>query len=85
MLWRLGYGLTQPRIVHKPLQLAMSVITGRQVSEAFEQYQPDLVVSVHPLMQVPPPSPILVIATSRLTLLLCYPDSVNVVNIGACL
>lgn len=53
VLWRLGYGLTQPRIVHAPLQLAMSVIMGRQVSEAFARYQPDLVVSVHPLMQVP--------------------------------
>ena len=58
VLWRLGYGLTQPRMVHAPLQEAMRVITGRQVSEAFARYQPDLVVSVHPLMQVPlPPAP----------------------------
>ncbi len=53
-LWRLGYTFTQPRIVHVPVQSVMGVIMGRQISEAFDRYQPDLVVSVHPLMQVLP-------------------------------
>ena len=52
-LWRLGYTFTQPRIVHVPVQHVMGLIMGRQISEAFDHYQPDLVVSVHPLMQVP--------------------------------
>ncbi len=51
-LWRLGYTFTQPRIVHVPVQSVMGLIMGRQISEAFDRYQPDLVVSVHPLMQV---------------------------------
>lgn len=51
-LWRLGYTFTQPRIVHVPMQHVMGLIMSRQISEAFEHYQPDLVVSVHPLMQV---------------------------------
>ena len=54
VLWRLGYTFTQPRIVHVPMQHVMTLIMGRQISDAFEQYQPDLVVSVHPLMQVKP-------------------------------
>jgi 1,2-diacylglycerol 3-beta-galactosyltransferase len=51
-LWRLGYTFTQPRLVHVPMQHVMGLIMGRQISQAFEHYQPDLVVSVHPLMQV---------------------------------
>ena len=51
-LWRLGYTFTQPRIVHVPMQHVMGLIMSRQISEAFDHYQPDLVVSVHPLMQV---------------------------------
>lgn len=51
ILWRLGYTLTQPRIVHVPAQQIMGLLVGRQVSTAYAQYKPDLVVSVHPLMQ----------------------------------
>lgn len=42
----------QPRIVHVPCATASAAVVGRRVSEAFDIYQPDLVVSVHPLMQV---------------------------------
>lgn len=51
ILWRLGYTLTQPRIVHVPAQQVMGLLVGRNVSKAYAQYNPDLVVSVHPLMQ----------------------------------
>jgi hypothetical protein len=42
----------QPRLVHVPASTLSAAIVGRRISEAFDQYQPDLVVSVHPLMQV---------------------------------
>ena len=51
ILWRIGYTVTQPRIVHVPAQQVMGLLVGRQVSAAYAKYRPDLVVSVHPLMQ----------------------------------
>ncbi|KAK9861351.1 hypothetical protein WJX84_003361 [Apatococcus fuscideae] len=50
-LWRLGYYFQQPRIVHVPVQRASAAWVGHEVSKAFDQYQPDLCISVHPLMQ----------------------------------
>ncbi|KAK9817389.1 hypothetical protein WJX74_006644 [Apatococcus lobatus] len=50
-LWRLGYYFQQPRIVHVPVQRFAAAWVGSEVSKAFDQYQPDLCVSVHPLMQ----------------------------------
>ncbi|KAI7838470.1 hypothetical protein COHA_007733 [Chlorella ohadii] len=50
-LWRAAFNAWQPRVVHVPCSTASSVVVGRRVSEAFDIYQPDLVVSVHPLMQ----------------------------------
>jgi len=51
ILWRIGYTLTQPRLVHVPAQHIMGLMVGHFVSKAYAQYKPDLVVSVHPLMQ----------------------------------
>ena len=51
-LWRATFTATQPRLVHVPTATATAAFAGRHLAEAFEQYDPDLVVSVHPLMQV---------------------------------
>lgn len=50
-LWRLSYTLTQPRFVHKPISVVTGWQVGHRVAMAYDQYDPDLVVSVHPLMQ----------------------------------
>ena len=50
-IWRMGYYVNQPRIVHYPTSAFTSFFVHRKISEAFDHYQPDLVVSVHPLMQ----------------------------------
>lgn len=50
-LWRAVFNMWQPRIVHVPCSTFSAAIVGRHISEAFDIYQPDLVVSVHPLMQ----------------------------------
>ena len=50
-IWRMGYYVQQPRLVHYPTSAFTSVFVSRNVSRAFKLYQPDLVVSVHPLMQ----------------------------------
>lgn len=50
-IWRANFTLTQPRIVHVPLATISAAIVGSSVSQAYDQYDPDLVISVHPLMQ----------------------------------
>lgn len=52
LLWRLSFLTSQPRVLHVPAATAVGAFVGRQISQAFEEYDPDLVVSVHPLMQV---------------------------------
>lgn len=54
LIWRVGYYGQQPRFIHVPTQTMSSLFVSRQVGEAFDHYQPDLVVSVHPLMQLVP-------------------------------
>jgi hypothetical protein len=54
VLWRLGYYFHQPRLMHNTAQYTTSLIVRRTLSEAFSHYDPDLVVSVHPLMQMVP-------------------------------
>jgi hypothetical protein len=39
-------------MVHVPLTIATAALAGREISKAYDIYQPNLVVSVHPLMQV---------------------------------
>lgn len=51
MLWRIAYTTIQPRAIHIPYLSAMYTFMGKHLHEAFDQYDPDLVVSVHPLMQ----------------------------------
>lgn len=51
MLWRLAYHSIQPRMIHVPYFCAMRAFIGRHLAAAFDHYDPDLVVSVHPLMQ----------------------------------
>jgi 1,2-diacylglycerol 3-beta-galactosyltransferase len=50
-IWRANFTLTQPRIVHVPLATTASAIVASNVSQAYDKYDPDLVISVHPLMQ----------------------------------
>lgn len=52
VLWKLGFLATQPRFVHVPAATATAAFVGHQVSRAYDEVKPDLVVSVHPLMQV---------------------------------
>ncbi|KAK9916632.1 hypothetical protein WJX75_005143 [Coccomyxa subellipsoidea] len=54
LMWRIGYYGQQPRFIHVPTQTVSSLFVSKQVGEAFQHYQPDLVVSVHPLMQLVP-------------------------------
>ena len=54
LIWRVGYYGQQPRFIHVPTQTISSLFVSRQVGEAFDRYKPDLVVSVHPLMQLVP-------------------------------
>ena len=50
-IWRANFMMTQPRIVHVPLATVSAAIIGASVSQAYDKYDPDLVISVHPLMQ----------------------------------
>lgn len=50
-LWRFTYHLLQPRMVHMPYMSGIHAFTASHLHKAFDMYDPDLVVSVHPLMQ----------------------------------
>jgi hypothetical protein len=54
LIWRIGYYGQQPRFIHVPTQTVSSLFVSKQVGQAFDHYQPDMVVSVHPLMQLVP-------------------------------
>ncbi|KAK9829489.1 hypothetical protein WJX72_006170 [[Myrmecia] bisecta] len=54
LIWRCSYYSQQPRLVHRSTQRAVGCLVARQISAAYEECQPDLVVSVHPLMQLVP-------------------------------
>lgn len=51
VLWRITYGMMQPPIVHNSYFSAIHLVVSRQLAAAYDAYNPDLVVSVHPLMQ----------------------------------
>lgn len=53
-LWWTSYTLTQPRCVHVNMQRLTRLVSGRRVAAALLAHAPDLVVSVHPLMQFVP-------------------------------
>eukprot|EP00879_Flechtneria_rotunda_P020339 GHRR01021390.1.p1 GENE.GHRR01021390.1~~GHRR01021390.1.p1 ORF type:complete len:416 (+),score=130.30 GHRR01021390.1:440-1687(+) len=51
ILWRMTYHTIQPRFMHIPYFNTVYTFVNRHLSEAFDYYDPDIVVSVHPLMQ----------------------------------
>ncbi|KAG1673872.1 hypothetical protein FOA52_012897 [Chlamydomonas sp. UWO 241] len=51
MLWRASYMLMQPKWFHVPYLRAMHAAVARSLNKALADINPDLVVSVHPLMQ----------------------------------
>lgn len=54
VLWRLMFRLTEPAWVHNLLFRISSVFNHNSVRKAYREFQPDIVVSVHPLMQDQP-------------------------------
>ena len=54
LLWRLSYYTQQPRCVHRSTQRLVGAVVAGRVAAAFDEWDPDLVVSVHPLMQLVP-------------------------------
>jgi len=50
-LWRLNFTWSSPPLVHNSMFLAYSAVVARTFAAAFDKYEPDLIISVHPLMQ----------------------------------
>jgi len=50
-LWRLNFRCSEPKIVHDCLFEGYAAIVRKGFSRAFREYDPHLIVSVHPLMQ----------------------------------
>lgn len=50
-LWKLAFHTTAPRVVHQSQMAATAPFVAREVAKGLSKYQPDLIVSVHPLMQ----------------------------------
>eukprot|EP01024_Parvocaulis_polyphysoides_P047388 TRINITY_DN44928_c0_g1_i4.p2 TRINITY_DN44928_c0_g1~~TRINITY_DN44928_c0_g1_i4.p2 ORF type:complete len:389 (+),score=76.00 TRINITY_DN44928_c0_g1_i4:1-1167(+) len=50
-LWRLCYTSFQPRIIHRPYFWFWGSCNFRKFSTIYRDFEPDLVVSVHPLLQ----------------------------------
>lgn len=50
-LWKVAFHGTIPRCVHCPQFVAASALFARKVEKGLRKYQPDIIVSVHPLMQ----------------------------------
>ncbi|KAJ8504368.1 hypothetical protein OPV22_005254 [Ensete ventricosum] len=50
-LWKMTYYGTAPRLVHQPHFAATSTLIAREVAKGLMKYQPDIIISVHPLMQ----------------------------------
>lgn len=50
-LWRMTYYATAPRVVHQTNFAATSTFIAREVAKGLMKYQPDIIISVHPLMQ----------------------------------
>ncbi|CAG9464454.1 unnamed protein product [Pedinophyceae sp. YPF-701] len=51
ILWRISFNLFKPKLTHIPYLNFMSHACHNSIAQAFEEYDPDLVVSLHPLMQ----------------------------------
>lgn len=54
VLWRIMFRLTEPAWVHNLIFRVSSVFNHDSVRRAYEEFQPDMVVSVHPLTQDQP-------------------------------
>lgn len=50
-LWRLNFRCSEPKIIHETLFKGYAAIVSKQFSRVFIEYNPHLIVSVHPLMQ----------------------------------
>ncbi|OIV96452.1 hypothetical protein TanjilG_07844 [Lupinus angustifolius] len=50
-LWKMAYYGTAPRVVHQSNFAATSAFIAREVAKGLMKYKPDIIVSVHPLMQ----------------------------------
>lgn len=50
-LWRMTYYASAPRLVHQSNFAATSAFIAREVAKGLMKYQPDIIISVHPLMQ----------------------------------
>ncbi|KAH0460823.1 hypothetical protein IEQ34_008398 [Dendrobium chrysotoxum] len=50
-LWKMTYYGTAPRLVHQSNFAATSTFVAREVAKGLLKYQPDIIISVHPLMQ----------------------------------
>ncbi|XP_057862226.2 probable monogalactosyldiacylglycerol synthase, chloroplastic isoform X2 [Cryptomeria japonica] len=50
-LWKVTFHGTAPRIIHQTNLAATSAFIAREVARGLMKYQPDIIVSVHPLMQ----------------------------------
>ncbi|KAL8168033.1 hypothetical protein V2J09_009532 [Rumex salicifolius] len=50
-LWKMTYYASSPRVVHQSNFAATSAFIAREVAKGLMKYQPDIIVSVHPLMQ----------------------------------
>lgn len=50
-LWKMTYYGTAPRVVHQSNFAATSAFIAREVAKGLMKYQPDIIISVHPLMQ----------------------------------
>ncbi|KAL9330796.1 hypothetical protein ACSQ67_000406 [Phaseolus vulgaris] len=50
-LWKLTYYGTAPRVVHQSNFAATGTFIAREVAKGLMKYQPDIIISVHPLMQ----------------------------------
>ncbi|GER39737.1 monogalactosyldiacylglycerol synthase [Striga asiatica] len=50
-LWKMTYYATAPRVVHRTNFAATSTFIAREVAKGLMKYQPDIIISVHPLMQ----------------------------------
>ncbi|KAL5850151.1 hypothetical protein ACOSQ4_008164 [Xanthoceras sorbifolium] len=50
-LWKMTYYGTAPGVVHRTNFAATSTFIAREVAKGLMKYQPDIIISVHPLMQ----------------------------------
>ncbi|KAL6985142.1 Monogalactosyldiacylglycerol synthase 1, chloroplastic [Sarracenia purpurea var. burkii] len=50
-LWKMTYYASVPRVVHQSNFALQSTFIAREVAKGLMKYQPDIIISVHPLMQ----------------------------------